>query len=131
MAQITHYMVHDPVGNTESYLTEFDAEFIARAAAANIIFIAVYDDGTREVVDSKDVVKPKSADEPFTLVTPVYVDDRTDATVACFDALAAIVDPSVAVAAEDCDTEAQADPVQAFMAALEKLRALKSGGDTQ
>lgn len=37
MAQITHYMVHDPVGNTESYLTEFDAEFIARAAAANIV----------------------------------------------------------------------------------------------
>lgn len=129
MAQITHYMVHDPVGNTESYLTEFDAEFIARAAAANIVFIAVYDDGTREVVDSKDVAKPKSADEPFTLVTPVYVDDRTDATVACFDALAAIVDRSVAATTEAGSTEVQADPVKAFLSALERLRALKSGGD--
>lgn len=129
MAQITHYMVHDPVGNTESYLTEFDAEFITRAAAANMVFIAVYDDGTREVVDSKDVAKPKSADEPFTLVTPVYVDDRTDATVACFDALAAIVDPSVAAATEDGSTEVQADPVKAFLSALERLRALKSGDD--
>lgn len=131
MAQITHYMAHDPVGNSESYLTEFDSELISRAEASGIVFIAVYDDGTREVVDSKDVVKPKSADEPFTLVTPVYVDDRTDATVACFDALAAIVDPSVTTAAEGGETEARADPVKAFMAALEKLRALKSGGDAK
>ena len=129
MAQITHYLAHDPVGNTESYLTEFDSEIITRAAASGIVFIAVYDDGTREIVDGKDVIKPQLDDEPFTLVTPVYVDDRTDATVACFDALAAIVNPSVAVAAEDGSAEAQADPVKAFMAALEKLRALKAGGD--
>nr|DAX08703.1 MAG TPA: hypothetical protein [Bacteriophage sp.] len=129
MAQITHYLAHDPVGNTESYLTEFDSEIITRAAASGIVFIAVYDDGTREIVDGKDVIKPQLDDEPFTLVTPVYVDDRTDATVACFDALAAIVDPSVAAAAEGGSAEVQADPVKAFMAALEKLRALKAGGD--
>lgn len=129
MAQITHYMAHDPVGNSESYLTEFDNEIISRAEASGIVFIAVYDDGTREVVSGKDVTKPQSDDEPVTLVTPIYVDDRTDATVACFDALAAIVDPSVAVAAEDDSTEVKADPVKAFMAALEKLRALKAGGD--
>ncbi len=129
MAQITHYLAHDPVGNTESYLTEFDSEIITRAAASGIVFIAVYDDGTREIVDGKDVIKPQLDDEPFTLVTPVYVDDRTDATVACFDALAAIVDPSVAAASEGGSAEVQADPVEAFMAALEKLRALKAGGD--
>ena len=129
MAQITHYLAHDPVGNTESYLTEFDSEIITRAAASGIVFIAVYDDGTREIVDGKDVIKPQLDDEPFTLVTPVYVDERTDATVACFDALAAIVDPSVAAAAEGGSAEVQADPVKAFMAALEKLRALKAGGD--
>lgn len=129
MAQITHYLAHDPVGNTESYLMEFDSEIITRAAASGIVFIAVYDDGTREIVDGKDVIKPQLDDEPFTLVTPVYVDDRTDATVACFDALAAIVDPSVAAAAEGGCSEVQADPVKAFMAALEKLRALKAGGD--
>lgn len=129
MAQITHYLAHDPVGNTESYLTEFDSEIITRAVASGIVFIAVYDDGTREIVDGKDVIKPQLDDEPFTLVTPVYVDDRTDATVACFDALAAIVDPSVAAASEGGSAEVQADPVEAFMAALEKLRALKAGGD--
>ena len=129
MAQITHYLAHDPVGNTESYLTEFDSEIITRAAASGIVFIAVYDDGTREIVDGKDVIKPQLDDEPFTLVTPVYVDDRIDATVACFDALAASVDPSVAAASEGGSAEVQADPVEAFMAALEKLRALKAGGD--
>lgn len=129
MAQITHYMAHDPVGNSESYLTEFDSELISRAEASGIVFIAVYNDGTREVVSGKDVTKPQSADKPVTLVTPTYVDDRTDATVACFDALAAIVDPSVAAAAEGGSAEVQADPVKAFMAALEKLRALKAGGD--
>lgn len=129
MAQITHYMAHDPVGNSESYLTEFDSELISRAEESGIVFIAVYDDGTREVVSGKDVAKPQSADEPVTLVTPTYVDDRTDATVACFDALAAIVDPSVAAAAEGGSAEVQADPVKAFMAALEKLRALKACGD--
>lgn len=129
MAQIIHYMAHDPVGNSESYLTEFDSELISRAEASGIVFIAVYDDGTREVVSGKDVTKPQSADEAVTLVTPAYVDDRTDATVACFDALAAIVDPSVAAAAEGGSAEVQADPVKAFMAALEKLRALKAGGD--
>ena len=45
MAQITHYMAHDPVGNSESYLTEFDSELISRAEASGIVFIAVYDDG--------------------------------------------------------------------------------------
>lgn len=129
MAQITHYMAHDPVGNSESYLTEFDSELISRAEASGIVFIAVYDDGTREVVSGEDVTKPQSADEPVTLVTPTYVDNRTDATVACFDALAAIVDPSVAAAAEGGSAEVQADPVKVFMAALEKLRALKAGGD--
>lgn len=129
MAQITHYMAHDPVGNSESYLTEFDSELISRAEASGIVFIAVYDDGTRKVVSGEDVTKPQSADEPVMLVTPTYVDDRTDATVACFDALAVIVDPSVAAAAEGGSAEVQADPVKAFMAALEKLRALKAGGD--
>lgn len=128
MANITHYMAHDPIGNSESYLTEFDSELIARAAASGIIFIAVYDDGTRKVVDSSEVTPPQAAAEPFTLVTPVYVDERTTATVACFDALAQIVNPGVATTSAD-DAETEADPIKAFMAALEKLRALEAGGD--
>ncbi len=127
MATITHYMVHDPVGNCESYLAEFDSELIARAAESGIIFVAVYDDGTRKVVDSTEVVPPQSADDEFTLLTPVYVDTRTAATVAVFDALAAIVDPESAVATADetGETTGVVDPVENFKAALAELRKLE------
>lgn len=129
MAKITHYMAHDPIGNVESYLTEFDSEIIARAAAAGIIFIAVYDDGTREVVDASEVEEPQQERQAYEIVTTSYVDRRTAATVACFDALSAIVDPQPATADETGD-EAEAvdpvDPVEAFRAALAALKALEA-----
>lgn len=129
MAKITHYMAHDPIGNVESYLTEFDSELIARAAAAGIIFIAVYDDGTREVVDAGEVEEPQQERQAYEIVTTSYVDRRTAATVACFDALSAIVDPQPATADETGD-EAEAvdpvDPVEAFRAALAALKALEA-----
>lgn len=129
MAKITHYMAHDPIGNVESYLTEFDSELIARAAAAGIIFIAVYDDGTREVVDAGEVEEPQQERQAYEIVTTSYVDRRTAATVACFDALSAIVDPQPATADETGD-EAEAvdpvDPVEAFRAALAALKELEA-----
>ncbi len=129
MAKITHYMAHDPIGNVESYLTEFDSELIARAAAAGIIFIAVYDDGTREVVDAGEVEEPQQERQAYEIVTTSYVDRRTAATVACFEALSAIVDPQPA-AADETGEEAEAvdpvDPVEAFRAALAALKALEA-----
>lgn len=129
MAKITHYMAHDPIGNVESYLTEFDSELIARAAAAGIIFIAVYDDGTREVVDAGEVEEPQQERQAYEIVTTSYVDRRTAATVACFEALSAIVDPQPATADEtgdEADAVDPVDPVEAFRAALAALKALEA-----
>lgn len=129
MAKITHYMAHDPIGNVESYLTEFDSELIARAAAAGIIFIAVYDDGTREVVDAGEVEEPQQERQAYEIVTTSYVDKRTAATVACFEALSAIVDPQPAAAdetGEEADAVDPVDPVEAFRVALAALKALEA-----
>ena len=130
MAKIVRYWAHDPVGNIENMLQSFDKEQLQKGEEAGIVFVAEYDDGTRSIVKAADVVEPQtfSNDGGITLVLPSYVDERTSATVACFDALAVIVNPSVATASAD-ETETQADPIGAFMAALEKLRALNIGGE--
>lgn len=130
MAKIVRYWAHDPVGNIENMLQSFDKEQLQKGEEAGIVFVAEYDDGTRSIVKAVDVVEPQtfSNDGGITLVLPSYVDERTSATVACFDALAKIVNPSVATVSAD-DAEAEVDPIKVFMAAIEKLRALKTGGD--
>lgn len=130
MAKIVRYWAHDPVGNIENMLQSFDKEQLQKGEEAGIVFVAEYDDGTRSIVKVVDVVEPQtfSNDGGITLVLPSYVDERTSATVACFDALAEIVNPSVATSSAD-DAEAEVDPIKVFMAAIEKLRALKTGGD--
>jgi hypothetical protein len=130
MAKIDRYWAHDPVGNIENMLQSFDKEQLQKEEDAGIVFVAEYDDGTRSIVKAVDVVEPQtfSNDGGITLVLPSYVDERTSATVACFDALAEIVNPSVATSSAD-DAEAEVDPIKVFMAAIEKLRALKTGGD--
>lgn len=130
MAKIVRYWAHDPVGNIENMLQSFDKEQLQKGEEAGIVFVAEYDDGTRSIVKAVDVVEPQtfSNDGGITLVLPSYVDERTSATVACLDALAEIVNPSVATVSAD-DAEAEVDPIKVFMAAIEKLRALKTGGD--
>lgn len=130
MAKIVRYWAHDPVGNIENMLQSFDKEQLQKGEEAGIVFVAEYDDGTRSIVKAVDVVEPQtfSNEGGITLVLPSYVDERTSATVACFDALAEIINPSVATASAD-DAEAGVDPIKVFMAAIEKLRALKTGGD--
>ena len=130
MAKIVRYWEHDPVGNIESMVQSFDKEQLQKGEEAGIVFVAEYDDGTRSIAKAVDIVEPTtfSNEGGITLVLPSYVDERTSATVACFDALAEIVNPSVATASVD-ETKTQADPIGAFMAALEKLRALKTGGE--
>ena len=59
-------------------------------------------------------------------VQPTYVDMRTGATVACFDALSAIVDPQPATADETGEGTEPIDPVEAFRAALAALKALEA-----
>ena len=120
MAYIVDYMAHDPVGNVEGQLTCYDAEALAEAEKNGILFIAVMSDGTREVVNASEVSEPCSHGKDFVLVQPTYVDERTAATVACFDALSAIVDPQEAAAVDPVD------PVEAFRVALSALKALEA-----
>lgn len=55
---VVGYAVHDIIGNNEQCLTEYDPEALRRAEDAGLIFVAQYDDGTREVVKAADVRKP-------------------------------------------------------------------------
>lgn len=125
---IDHYMIHDPIGNVENMLTVFDTEQLAEAESHGIVFIAVYDDGSRVRVAAEDIAEPVPHACGVTLCTPTYVDDRTNATVAVFDALVAIVDPESTVATADEtgeEVETAADPVETFKAALTALKALE------
>jgi hypothetical protein len=129
MAYIVDYMAHDPVGNVEGQLTCYDAEALAEAEKNGMLFIAVMSDGTREVVKASEVSEPSSRGQDFVFVQPTYVDKRTAATVACFEALSAIVDPQPAAAdetGEEADAVDPVDPVEAFRVALSALKALEA-----
>lgn len=119
-------MLHDPIGNCEAMVTEYDEELINRAANNGMIFIAVDEDGNRTVVQPEDVKEPINDDQPFTLVQPLYVDDRMKAVVDVFDALAASV-PAVAASADVQPVSSKARSAMSFAEALEALRALAYG----
>lgn len=129
MAKIIGYMVHDAVTNMEWQLENFDQAAVAGLESSGLIIVAVYDDDSRAIVHAADVTEPEPQVNGITLVTPAYVDNRTAATAAVFDALVAIIDPESAVAtADETGEEAAtaADPVETFKAALTALKALES-----
>ena len=121
MENPSYYLAHDPVGNCEWQVAEFDSDLLARCESEGIIFIAVDKDGNRERVNAGDIKEPETAPGNLVLVQPVYVDDRMKAVVDVFDALAAALMPSVATIS---DGEQQKDPVEAFAAALAALKLL-------
>jgi hypothetical protein len=119
MSKTLYHMLHDPIGNCEAMVTEYDEELINRAASNGMIFIAVDEDGNRTVVQPEDVKEPINDDQPFTLVQPLYVDDRMKAVVDVFDALAASADVQ--------PVSSKARAAMSFAEALEALRALAYG----
>lgn len=123
---VVGYAVHDIIGNNEQCLTEYDPEVLQSAEDAGLVFVAQYDDGTREVVKAADVRKPDPTVNGIPLATAGYVDERTAATVAVFDALSAIVNPQPAMADETEEGAKAVDPVEAFKAALAVLKALEA-----
>lgn len=101
MGTITNYIAHDPVGNCEAYVTEFEPDLLRRAEANGIMFIAVHDDGTREVVKAEDVRKPANDGEgQFVIVQPAYVDERIAKLTDALEDLAALFTPLRAIAAK-------------------------------
>jgi hypothetical protein len=125
MSKTLYHMLHDPIGNCEAMVTEYDEELINRAANNGMIFIAVDEDGNRTVVQPEDVKEPINDDQPFTLVQPLYVDDRMKAVVDVFDALAASV--PAAASADVQPVSSKARSAMSFADALEALRALAYG----
>lgn len=119
MSKTLYHMLHDPIGNCEAMVTEYDEELINRAASNGMIFIAVDEYGNRAVVQTEDVKEPINDDHPFTLVQPLYVDDRMKAVVDVFDALAASADVQ--------PVSSKARAAMSFAEALEALRALAYG----
>lgn len=124
--RIVAYLLHDPIGNCEGYVSNYDPDLLAKAQEGGMIVIAEHEDGRREVVDAKDVKEPNPAINGVAVVLPPYVDKRTAATVACFDALSAIVDPQPATADETGEGTEAVGPVEAFRSALAALKALEA-----
>lgn len=125
---VVGYFVHDIIGNNEQWLENYDPEVLQAAEEAGLVFIAVYSDESREVVKAADIVKPSPYVNGVTLAATEYVDNRTDATIAVFDALAAIIDPESAVATADETGEVAVaeDPIEAFKKALAALKAFEA-----
>lgn len=121
-----YYLAHDPVGNCEWQITEFDSGVLSEAESAGVVFIAVDKDGNRERVAAQDIKEPESSAGNLVLVQPVYVDDRMKAVVDVFDALA----PSVPAAASTFSVQSAAvndRTTKTFAEALEALRMLAYG----
>lgn len=125
---VVAYIIHDAISNVEWYVSDFDKEKLREAEEQNLLIIEEYSDGERKLTTADEVSEPPAAMvDGIKLVAPKYVDDRTTATIAVFDALAAIVDPESAVATTEEtgeETAVQADPVETFKSALETLRSL-------
>lgn len=133
MGNPIYYVAHDPLGNTEQQVAEFDPALLAEAERAGIIFIAVDADGSRTIVPACDVAPPESHEGSISLVQPVYVDDRIDAVLGVFDALQTVMFPeAVAMAAADAQAPPPAaDPAQNFREKLEALRQITLAGDSR
>lgn len=127
MSYVVDYLIHDPVGNVEGQLGDYDPVRLGEAEKNGMVFIAVMDDGERRLVKAADVSEPKQQNQYFTVAKPEYVDERTQATVAVFDALADIVNPKAAAVEEDGGETQAVDPIAAFEKALDRLKSLQNG----
>lgn len=148
MENVLYYLAHDPIGNCEWQLSEFDTLLLASQEENGITFIAVDADGNRQIVGASEVTEPQENGAPLILVQPVYVDERMEAAADVFDALQALLLPEAAMmraaSADDADvfdalqalllTDADVastarDPAEAFKKALDHFRAMARGGD--
>ena len=130
---IVAYILHDPLGNVEGYISDFDTEALKRAEENGMVIIAEYNDGTRAIAKASDVVEPKPSLNGISVTTPEYVNARVVATVECFNALAQVLQPTDAVMqsaddADDADAKSL-DPFEAFKAAISRLQVLAIDGD--
>ena len=126
-------MAHDALSNTEMQVAEFDPALLAAAEAQGVIFIAVDAAGDRQIVSASEVKPPDGMTGSFTLVEPVYVDDRMDAVLDVFDALQSVMFPEAATLALDAAAPAvpERDPVEVFGEKLAALRKITKAGESR
>lgn len=131
------YFAHDPLGNSEAQVVEYDPALLAEAERQGIIFIAVDAAGNRQIVSAADVKPPNDEAGSLMLVQPIYVDERMSAVVDVFDALEAVLCPE-AEAADDhsATTKRKAaartlTPAEIFRSKLAALREFVAGGDAE
>lgn len=127
------FMAHDALSNTEMQVSEFDPALLAAAEAQGVIFIAVDAAGDRQIVPASEVKPPDGVTGSFTLVEPVYVDDRMDAVLDVFDAMAALMFPDAAtLAADDAPQGAPArDPLEVLREKMAALREITKAGESR
>lgn len=124
---IERYLLHDPIGNTEAEIAEFDTQKLQAAEDRGAIFIAVYSTGERKVVKAADIDEPLPRMHGIQLVAPAYVDDRMVAVADVFDALAFEMSGGVSLMSVD-DSGAASPPT--FAEALAKLKELIADGNS-
>lgn len=56
---IVTYMLHDPIGNTEGEIAEYDKAKLLAAAEQGAVFVAVHASGAREVADPHAIERPR------------------------------------------------------------------------
>lgn len=123
---ISKYMLHDPIGNMEAEIAEYDPVKLQAAEDSGAVFIAVYNTGKREIVKAADIKEPQPMMNGVTLVQPVYVDNRMQAVCDVFDALDQVIaqqPAAVSLMAAD-DAETGQTPVETFHQALAVLKTL-------
>ena len=116
MSNITAIWAHDPVGNNEAQITNYDTNILEEAEQHGIIFIAEHEDGTRTRIAAKDITQPTPTTGSYVFVQPTYVDTRMQATADVFDAIATIINTTPTVL--NADEETPDTPIQAFNKAL-------------
>lgn len=120
--RIERYMLHDPIGNMEGEIAEFDKAKLLQAETQGAVFIAVHASGKREVVKAEDIVEPKPMACGVTVASEKTVLDIAKATCDVFDALAGEQPAVLALEADDAQ-----GGQRTFAQALAALKALVYG----
>lgn len=74
------YLLHDPIGNYEGQITDFNKESLQEAINQGLTIIGITQNDSREIIkDVNDVVEPQMAIvNGLTVVLPSYVDSKVD-----------------------------------------------------
>lgn len=117
------YIAQDPTHRMEWQVIDFDSKNLEDMASRGIIFFAMDKDGNRTQIDVSEVKPISKVNGSYTLVQPVYVDDRIEAVIDVFDALDATLFPAE-IQIDENGISQTAKETPSFKDALDKLKKL-------